>query len=344
MSKHEHSIWRIYGFALSSSLVITLLVGWRLGLSSLLTVLVLAGIEISFSFDNAIINAKILQRMSKLWQQLFMTVGIIIAVFVVRMLVPLLIVSVTAHLSLGKVTNLVLHHPAEYSDYLKGSHSVIAAFGGMFLLMIFLDFIFEARQVMWLEPLEKRLAKVGKLETLSIFIAFTVMLVATLTSGINSHSVFWAGSFGIFLYLAVNTLEGGEQLEISSAKNQSKSLIKAGLIGFLYLEMIDASFSLDSVIGAFAITTNILLITAGLAIGALFVRAMTIHLLRRGTLAKYIYLEHGAHYAIGLLALLLLTSIRFEMPEWLTGLSGITIIGLALLDSYFEAKREKSSS
>src|SRR5436190_5501584 len=134
----KHRLWRIYGFAVIASLAVCFLVGWRLGLASLVTVLILAGIEISFSFENAIINAKILQRMSPRWQQLFMTVGILIAVFVVRLLVPLIMVSVTAKLSLSTVADLALHHPEEYTHHLEAAHPLISAFGGIFLLMIFL--------------------------------------------------------------------------------------------------------------------------------------------------------------------------------------------------------------
>ena len=114
MPKKHHSLWRIYGFAVACSLLITALVGGKLGLASLLTVMILAGIEISFSFENAIINAKILQRMSPFWQQMFMTVGIIIAVFVVRFLIPIILVSLAANLSLSNALDLALHHPEEY--------------------------------------------------------------------------------------------------------------------------------------------------------------------------------------------------------------------------------------
>lgn len=341
MKRLKESVWHIYGFAIICSLLITAAVGINLGLASLLTVFILAGIEISFSFENAIINAKILQRMSFHWQRLFMTVGILIAVFVVRFFIPIIIVAITTDISLGNVMNLALHNPAEYSASLTSAQPVIAAFGGMFLLMIFLDFIFETRPVMWLVPIERRLAVFGKLESLSVIVALAILLFFSQIVASEHSTVMMAGIIGILVYLVINTLESAERLIDDTNHSVPLRLLKGGFVGFLYLELIDASFSLDGVIGAFAITADIILITAGLAIGALFVRAMTIHLLRRGTLNKYIYLDHGAHYAIGLLALLLLVSIGFDLPNWLTGLSGITIISIALLDSYFEAKRKQ---
>src|SRR6478735_7386500 len=118
MSAPSNSIWRIYGFAFLVSALIIGLTGYKLGLASLITVLILAGIEISFSFENAIINAKILQRMSRFWQTMFMTVGILIAVFVVRFFLPLLMVSITANISLKSVLDLALHDPVQYSEHL----------------------------------------------------------------------------------------------------------------------------------------------------------------------------------------------------------------------------------
>lgn len=340
MVRTKNTIWQIYGFAAVVSLMIALFVGWQLGFTALLTTLILAGIEISFSFDNAIINAKILQGMSTRWQRLFMTAGIIIAVFGVRLLLPFIMVAITSGLGLSSVINLALHHPATYSQHLTTAQPVIAAFGGMFLLMLFLDFIFQSQPVMWLVPIERRLIKLGKLESLSVIVAAVILLLSFLLLAHCHGTVLLAGLVGILLYLVINAFESAQHLTSPSGQITANRLVRGGLVGFLYLELIDASFSLDSVVGAFAITTNIILITAGLAIGALFVRSMTVHLLRKGTLSKYRYLNHGAHYAIGLLALLLLVSIRFALPDWLTGLSGITLIAIALVDSHWESQRE----
>jgi len=101
----------------------------------------------------------------------------------------------------------------------------------------------------------------------------------------------------------------------------------------LYLEVLDASFSFDGVIGAFAITKDIIIIMIGLGVGAWFVRSMTIYLVEKGTLSAYIYLEHGAHYAIGALALIMIASVKFHIPEVITGLIGIAFIGLAFMSS-----------
>jgi len=105
---------------------------------------------------------------------------------------------------------------------------------------------------------------------------------------------------------------------------------RGGIGGFLYLEVLDASFSFDGVIGAFALSNNMVIIALGLSIGAMFVRSLTLLLVRNGTLAEYRYLEHGAFWAIIALAAIMLISAHVEIPETVTGLIGAALIGLSL--------------
>jgi hypothetical protein len=118
---------------------------------------------------------------------------------------------------------------------------------------------------------------------------------------------------------------------------------KAAFFLFLYLEVLDASFSFDGVVGAFAITQEIFVIAAGLGIGAMYIRSLTVYLVRQGTLQEYVYLEHGAHYAIGALALILAISIETEVPEIITGLVGVGFIGVALLSSLRHRGRRRAA-
>lgn len=339
MAAKKESLLRIYFVACLTTVIILGLVWARASTADFFRVLILAALEITFSFDNAVVNARILSRMSPLWQQLFMTVGIIIAVFGVRVLFPIALVAVTAGLSLGSVVDLALHQPDVYSEKLLTAHPMIAAFGGFFLLMIALDFIVESREVKWLVPLENQLEKIGKLRFATVGFALVTLVVTCLilVHGDERVDVLVAGLVGIIIYLGIHALDKIFTPD-EATKSVTASTFKAGMIGFLYLELIDASFSLDGVIGAFAITNKIMLIAAGLGIGALFVRSLTVHMLRRGVLNKYRYMEHGAHYAIGLLAFFMLLSLRFHIPEMVTGLSGITVIGLAIAHSRVEAK------
>lgn len=344
----KDSLVKIYAFAVLTSLALLAYVFTSYNFSSFTTVLILAGLEITFSFDNAIVNARILQRMSRFWQQLFMTVGILIAVFGVRILFPIIIVVLSSGLAFGEVINMSLNNPDEYYHYLELAHPSIAAFGGIFLLALFLDFILESRSIKWLTPIEKQLEKLGKLENITVIICLSVLLFfATQVTGDAKTQVLVSGLIGLTLYLGISSLDSAIS-KTKHAKNiKSGSLkataFKAGLISFMYLELIDASFSLDGVIGAFAITNNIILIAIGLAIGALFVRAMTVHILHKGVLSKFIYMEHGAHYAIGILAIMMLLSLTHKIPEAVTGLTGITVIIIAIIHSVIESKRKNTN-
>lgn len=344
MSQKKPSLWRIYALSTIVSVALVAFVGVKVGIAGLLLVIVLAALEITFSVDNAVVNTRILERMSYAWQQAFLTIGIVIAVFGVRVILPLYIVSLAANLDMGSVIDLALNHPDEYGHRLEDSHVMISAFGGIFLFMIFLDFFFQKRRTKWLVGVETVLEKAGKLESLSVIIALGTLLgMASLLEGEDQKVALTSGVIGLLLYLLMNSLDTLlEKSKISTnLQKGAQNTFKAGLIGFIYLNVIDASFSLDGVIGAFAITNQILLIAVGLGIGALYVRVITLHMLRHQVLNRYKFMEHGAHYAIGILAALMLASLKFEIPEVVAGLSGVAFVLTAVVHSYINNKREQ---
>lgn len=323
-----------------------LFVAWIVGgPAQALVVTILCILEISLSFDNAVINATVLRRLNAHWQKLFLTVGIVIAVVGMRLIFPVAIVAFTAKLSFGAVIDLILHNPSEYTHQLGAAHPAIAAFGGMFLLMIFLDFLLdEAKRIHWIAVIEKPLAEGGRLKTLSSLTALVSLLVVVGTWGQSeAQRVLSSGVFGLVTYLGVRgfsqLFEGLGGVSSDSASEQSTGgevVLLAGRAAFslfLYLEVLDASFSFDGVVGAFAITNNVLTIALGLGIGAFFVRGLTLWLVRHDTLSEFVYLEHGAHYAVGALAVLLAVSLKYEIPDVITGLVGVVFIGLSLVSS-----------
>lgn len=318
--------------------------------TALFTTLILAVMEISLSFDNAVVNASVLKHWDKFWKTIFLTVGMLIAVFGMRLVFPIVIVAVTADMGMIDVVNMALNNPKEYSAKLMAHHAEISAFGGMFLLLVFLNFIFDEKEVHWFDWLERRLARFGKIDAMSVFVAIAALMTALHWVHPEQKSVVLiAGIWGILVYLAVNVLssmlEGADDDDPSTphvieGKEVAGAIAKGGIAGFLYLEVLDASFSFDGVIGAFAITNDVIIIMLGLAIGALFVRSMTIYLVEKGTLDKFIYLEHGAHYAIGALAvIMLLATMHIEVPEIVTGLIGIAFIVWAVINSISHRKR-----
>jgi hypothetical protein len=311
------------------------------GAEQAFVVAVLAVFEVALSFNNAVINATVLERMNRYWQRLFLTLGLLIAVFGVRLVLPILLVSATTSLGFGSVVDLALRNPDAYAAALTSAHSAIAAFGGIFLLMMFLDFLIdESKGVHWIAVIERPLAKAGQLKTLSVLIALSALWLVSVTwAGDDSAKVVVAGIAGLVTYLAVRGLS---QLFAGFGIVKSEQTVavgKAALMLFIYLEVLDAAFSFDGVIGAFAITNNVLAIALGLGIGALFVRELTIWLVRHETLKEFVYLEHGAQYSVGALAVLLAVGLAYDVPEVVTGLAGAAIIGLALWSSLRHRKQ-----
>ncbi|MEU8482816.1 DUF475 domain-containing protein [Streptomyces sp. NPDC048641] len=330
-------------------------------------VAILAVLEISLSFDNAVINAGILKKMNAFWQKIFLTVGVLIAVFGMRLVFPVVIVAVSAKLGPIEAVKLALNDKDKYQQLVTDAHPSIAAFGGMFLLMIFLDFVFEERDVQWLRWIERPLAKLGKVDMLSVCIAMIVLLISSFTVATHAHqhggvhvdkaeTVLISGIAGLITYLIVgglsgffeNRLEEEEEREHEAEEAARKSgkaapaivmAGKAAFFMFLYLEVLDASFSFDGVIGAFAITNDIVLMALGLGIGAMYVRSLTVYLVRQGTLDDYVFLEHGAHYAIGALAVILMITIQYEINEVITGLIGVVLIAWSFWSSVRRNKR-----
>jgi len=300
--------------------------------------IILGILEVSLSFDNAVVNATVLKRMDEYWQKMFLTVGILIAVFGMRLTFPLVIVSIASHINPIDVVNMALNNPSEYAMHLKEAHPLISAFGGAFLLMVFLKyFLNEEKDTHWIGLIEKPLAKLGKLESIEIVIALFILLLALkIVPSSEQLTVLVSGILGIIVYVLVDSI--GEYMQ-EKEQEMVNSAIKGGLILFLYLELLDASFSFDGVIGAFAITQDIILIALGLGIGAMFVRSLTVYLVKKGTLDEYIYLEHGAMWAIGTLAMLMFIGIRYHIPEYITGSIGALLIGLALVSSIIYNKK-----
>jgi hypothetical protein len=321
---------------------LVIVTGW-LGVSAAWVTLVLLVLEISLSFDNAVVNARVLDQLTPSQQRFFLTWGLVIPVFGVRLLGPLLMVALAGGVSLGQAFDAAIHDPNRYRELLDLAEPRILAFGGMFLLMVFLRYFFdEAKTLHWLGPLERRLSAAGRIEALEIALALIVLLllVASLPLTLRAD-VMIAGVIGLVLQLLSTSLA-----ETFGDEEQAGARLAAGggLMSLIYLELLDASFSLDGTIGAFAITSNLALIMVGLGLGALFIRSLTLMLSRERALDQLVYLEHGAHYAIGALGLLMLASIWLghrgvHLPEWVTGLIGVVLLVLSLADSLRQRRR-----
>ncbi len=322
-----------------SSLIITI-IGLALafyigGLYALYITALLAILEVSLSFDNAVVNAKVLETMEPKWQKRFITLGIPIAVFGMRFLFPIIIVAVAGGLGFFETFNLALNEPAKYQATLESVDKLIYAFGGAFLFMVFLDFIFDVdREEKWIKVIEdsKTLNMAGHINNIEMILAIAIGLY--LVSMTNDVGVAIAYFSGVFLHSLIASLD-----EILSTDG-----VRSGIMGFLYLEVLDASFSFDGVIGAFALSSNIFIIMIGLGIGAMFVRSLTLYFVEKKTLTEYRYLEHGAHYAIFALAFVMFAKMFIHINEVIVGTIGVTFIAVATLHSIWVNRKEKNYS
>jgi hypothetical protein len=341
-------ILRTFGWSLAvtaAGLVAAFLLG---GPGTMATVAILAILEISVSFDNAVVNATVLTRLSPPWQRLFLTVGLLVAVFGMRLVFPLLVVGASARMGPVEAVRLALSPGHAYEVKLQTAHPVIAAFGGMFLLLLALDFFLAEREQYWLGWLERPLARLGRVPYISVIFATVVLLViagffADDPPGPAIHasrSVTIAGFLGMAVYLVLKTLSDRvEKRTPGGTGGDGVRTGRAALLLFLYLEVLDASFSFDGVLGAFAITNSLFVIAAGLGIGAMYIRSMTVFLVHKGTLKNYVYLENGAHWAIAALATTMLVGIPQHVPDAVSGGLGAVIILASLLSSIGRNRR-----
>ncbi|MBU1666817.1 DUF475 domain-containing protein [bacterium] len=300
------------------------------GIQALYIVFLLSILEISLSFDNAVVNAKVLETMEPKWQQRFITYGIPIAVFGMRFLFPIIIVAVAGGNGVLETFMMAMNEPTHYQETLDSVDKLIYAFGGAFLLMVFLDFLFdEDREIKWIQIIESNtfIRKIAHAENIETIIATTVGLF--LIHQLSSVGIALAYFTGVLLHSIITTLD--ELLNTNG--------VRSGIIGLLYLEVLDASFSFDGVIGAFALSSDIFIIMIGLGIGAMFVRSLTLYMVEKKTLDAYQYLEHGANYAILALASIMFLKMFMHIDEVLVGTIGITFIAISVAHSIYERRK-----
>ena len=303
-------------------------------------IFVLSILEVSLSFDNAVVNATVLNEMDEVWQKRFLTWGIAFAVFGMRVVFPLAIVAIAAHIGPLEALNLSLNEPLEYERIVSSAHIGIAGFGGAFLAMGGVEVFFDAaKEVHWIAGVERGRTRLSAVKAVEIGLLLLALWgISGRLAPEEALTFVIAGILGIVTFIGVGAVNTWLELRDQQRKLAGIA-VRSGLGGFLYLNVLDASFSFDGVIGAFALSNNMVVIALGLSIGAFFVRSMTIMLVKKGTLAEYAYLEHGAFWAIIVLGGIMLASAKFHIPEAFTGLIGAILIALSL---WWSVRRNRS--
>lgn len=312
--------------------------GGAMIVSYLISATLLAVLEMAVSLDNAVVNAGVLKDMTAQWRQRFLTCGMAIAVFGMRFVFPIAIVSIAGGISPWQAIDLGLFKPTEYQILLKSVMTEVMAFGGTFLLMVFAShFINHEKEVHWIPALGPVLSKIGKHSTAKVFIPLVIVAVfSTFLSGVDQTKFIMSAVWGAVTYLMVDGLS-----DLFDVEDGAAAVGRTGLAGFMYLEVVDASFSFDGVIAAFAITDNFLIIMLGLSIGAMFVRSMTIMLVEKGTLSEFRYLEDGAFWGIGWLVFAMFAHVlHVELGEATVAGGAALAIALSVAHSIIVNKRE----
>lgn len=302
---------------------------WQPNLQTFYILFTLSLLEIALSFDNTVVNAQVLAMMAPIWRKRFILYGIPIAVFGMRFIFPMVLVWLTSHETFRGVWHMAFFDHAGYSKLLINSYPIISGFGGSFLLMVAFDFfICHPQPYRWIKVIESN--KVCLFLQAHKWVGFIIIISVGLffSYALKRVDFLFAFTIGMVAQGALSFLNH----KMSSRLNGAE-LVKNGLIGFLYLELLDASFSLDGVVGAFTITNQVVLIMLGLGIGAIFVRSMTILFLEKGVLQQWKFLAHGAHYSILFLSIVMLFKNFFHLSEWLIGSIAIGFIIVSIISS-----------
>ena len=221
----------------------------HLGLGGLWLFAILVVLEVTFSFDNAVINSKVLAGMSSAWQKVFLTVGIFVAVFVVRFILPIFIVMVASGHGFAEVVDLAINKPAEYGHILHEASPMIDAFGGAFLIMIGLSYFIDYnKRIHWVSHVEPWLAKAGRFENFKVCLMLAVATILYFTVEPAHQSIILISSIlGIMLHIGLELF--GSFFHEEDAQSIKIKTGWAAFASLLYLEVLDASFSFDGVIG-----------------------------------------------------------------------------------------------
>jgi len=289
--------------------------------AGLLTIIGLAVFEIITSIDNAIINANVLSTMSQKARKWFLLWGMLFAVFVIRGILPFLIIFLTdPSQSFTHVLGATFRGDEETAVVIEHSSRILLTGGGIFLVFLFFHWVFlEEKNFAF--TFEKVIQKQG----VWFYAIISILLTAIVWFAINVNPSLAigavVGSTSFFIIHGVREQAEKQEKRLQNTNNHMSDISK-----IIYLEILDATFSIDGVIGAFAFTFSVLLILIGNGIGAIVLRQLTVGNIER--IKQYKYLRNGAMYSIFILGtIMLLNGLGIETPTWISPLTTLFIVG-----------------
>lgn len=296
-----------------------------------LTVFGLALFETVSSIDNAIINAEVLSTMSQKARRWFLVWGLLIAVFLVRGLLPWLIVWIATP-GIGPIEALVASFSgdAHVMEAIEASAPLLLSAGGTFLLFLFCHWLFLEEKVYGL-PGEKFFHQRGPW----FYAAVSVLLCVLVWLAVHIHPLL---AFGCVIGSTAFFITHGFKQQAEHAERHLANSSQSDMAKILYLEVIDATFSVDGVLGAFAFTLSVPIILLGNGLGALIVRKLTMSNIER--VKKYVFLKNGAMYSVlGLGIVMTLDAFGVHVPTWVTPVMTFAIIGFFFQKSLWQKRR-----
>jgi hypothetical protein len=289
----------------------------------LLIILGLALFETISSVDNAIINAEVLSTMSSRARMWFLTWGMFIAVFVVRGVLPFTIIwAFNPTLSVGQVLSATWSSDPLVLNSINKSAPILLVAGGVFLIFLFLHWLFLEDKKLGLPRTEKFFMSKG----VWFYAIVSILLAIIAWFALKESNLMGFGAVvGSSLFFITHGFKQNAELEEKKLLNNGGSRVQSDLSKLLFLEIIDSTFSIDGVLGAFAFTLSVPLILIGSGLGAFLVRQLTVSNIER--IKKYIYLKNGAMYSILVLGMImLLRSFGFDIPEYISPLATFIIV------------------
>jgi hypothetical protein len=293
--------------------------------SALITIIGLSLFEAVSSVDNAIINAEVLSTMSHRARQWFLTWGMLVAVFLVRGLLPFIIVwAFNTRLNAWQVLSAAWSSDPLVLESIHKSAPILLVAGGVFLLFLFLHWLFLEDKNLGLPRTEKFFMSKGVwfYATVSVLLAVISWFALEQSNLMGFGAVIGSSLF----FITHGFKQNAEEQEKKMLGNPpARTGLHSDLSKLIFLEIIDATFSIDGVLGAFAFTLSVLLILLGSGLGAFLVRQLTIKNIER--IKKYVYLKNGAMYSILVLGIIMiLDSFGFKIPEYVSPLSTFIIV------------------
>lgn len=296
--------------------------------SAIVTIIGLTLFEAVSSVDNAIINAEVLTTMSKKARRWFLTWGMFIAVFLVRGLLPFCIIwAFNSSLSIGQVLSAAWSSDPLVIESIEKSAPILLVAGGVFLLFLFLHWLFLEDKKLGLPRAEAFFMKQG----IWFYAIVSILLAVIAWFALQESNLMGFGAVvgSTLFFITHGFKQNAEEQEKKLLAPPSSGGVKeahSDLSKLFFLEIIDTTFSIDGVLGAFAFTLSVPLILLGNGLGALLVRQLTISNIER--IKKYVYLKNGAMYSIFVLGIIMiLHSFGVHIPEYVSPLATFIIIG-----------------